>query len=243
MGTMSRPEQQEAGAGGPVRWRRHAWGVAAAALTLFVAAACNGSQGGSPGLGEPSPNPLTLGGEAGGGAEGSFSFANTGRRELTFEASVSSDSAQADLQLAPSAGTVAPGETRSVSVSATCPPEGGTFAAVVTIDTNDPHTPSRSLDVQLACDAPPHERLVCEDVPTGNGPTLRCALDGGRFIATIPWQGRELEAASLPLDGLGGLPSDEDSGFRPLAAWPLLRFAVREAGTHTPVEQFDPPMA
>ena len=81
----------------------------------------------------------------------------------------------------------------------------------------------------------------CQEIPEGAAePTLLCESDGGEVTVEIPWQGDDVIVSSLPLDGLWGLPAEDD--FEPLSDWPLLQLSVSDATSGQEVVTFDPPM-
>jgi hypothetical protein len=105
-----------------------------------------------PHITEPQPNPLELSAEVGQSATGSFSFGNDGTAELDYTAGQTADWLEIT---GGQEGSVAPGENATVSVQATCPEDAGAYSAEVTISSNDPDEPIKSVAVDLGCAAGP----------------------------------------------------------------------------------------
>ncbi|CAN5837830.1 hypothetical protein BH23DEI1_BH23DEI1_13520 [soil metagenome] len=228
--------------GGARRRRAVGRGTVLALAALVALAACGPTDPtGTPVLGEPEPAVLQLSGGPGEIVSGTVSFANTGTAALSFETDVQPVAAAGWLSVTPSAGSVAAGATRTLTLSAQCPLTAADLGATLAVHSNDPSTSSRSVGVELECVVPPPATIECQELGDPATPTLRCEGDG--WVVEVPWQGAAVRVDSLPLDGLGHLPSRAaDPEFEPLSAWPVVHFGVVDAVSDAAVVDFDPPL-
>lgn len=225
------------------RTRRTPWTVIAlpAGIVPLVAllTACPQTPApGEPGLGAPTPASVEVSAAPNEQVSSSVQFQNTGDAELTFDL----QSTKPWLVPTPSSGSVAAGDTQSITVTATCPATAGTDDAVLTVHSNDPKASSAAVSVALTCAVPPPPALVCEELPDPGygGPTLHCVATEAGVTIDVPYQGEDVRVDSLPLDGFTGLPADGD--FTPTDPTPRIRLGVYPVSGSTPLQTFDPPL-
>jgi hypothetical protein len=111
-----------------------------------------------PSIGDPTPGVLNLRAAVGAPATASFTFTNTGYAPLNAVVKPASalDTSVAVVSSLPN--PVAPGQTATVTLSATCPSSGIGIINKLTITANDPRVPDKQVTVNLTC---------ADDVPLG----------------------------------------------------------------------------
>ncbi len=118
--------------------------------TVNVAINLTCEPGQAPVISAPNPNPVTLQTRINQSTSGSFSFGNTGESPLSY----SIVSIESWLSVtAGGTGTVTPGATASVGLSATCPGTEGNLSGTVTINSNASNQPALPVTVNLSCAA------------------------------------------------------------------------------------------
>jgi hypothetical protein len=148
-------------------------------VTLTVGLHCTGV----PDISEPEPSPLALEARDGDAMSGAFSFSNEGTAPLAF--TVSSVTGWIALP-GGSGGTLEPGASTSVALTARCEAPGS-FSGLVTVESDDPDEPAKKLEVALAC--APVEVTITELVATpavilyGESSTLTWSVSGTGPIA------------------------------------------------------------
>ncbi|MCA9835957.1 MAG: hypothetical protein KC422_03545 [Trueperaceae bacterium] len=120
-------------------------------IAVLSLTACPGTTGtgGSPKLAELSSSQLSISTTVGQSKTTTFSFKNSGDAALTFSLS----SSKSFASFSPSSGTLAAGESQTVSVTASCQGTVGTENATLTLTSNDPQNPSVSLELSLNCNS------------------------------------------------------------------------------------------
>lgn len=215
----------------------------AIALLPLLLAACGAPTGPTtepPSLSGPTPERLELRGSVGGSTSTELTIGNTGDAALTYDATVATVGGGDWLTVEPTSGTVGPGESRALAVTATCGNTAGAYSGTIRLATNDPAAPEATVEVAQQCVLPPPPELICEEVDEGAaGPSLICWTPEEDLALRVPWQGRSLTVEALPTDGLQDLP--EEGGFQPLRAEPVIRLAVEDE-VGQPVTNFDPPL-
>lgn len=102
-------------------------------------------------IGDLAPDPLELAAFVDEAASGSLGFGNAGNVALSYSASAS----EPWLTITSGAsGTVPPGGSATIGLSAECSSAPETRSATVTIASNDPDEPSKSAAVELSCTMP-----------------------------------------------------------------------------------------
>ncbi|MGY2896792.1 C1 family peptidase [Deinococcus sp. UYEF24] len=104
-----------------------------------------------PAIGTPSPGTLTLSAPAGSGVNASFTFPNTGTAPLTADVT---PAAPWLTVLSNTPSPLAPGQTATVTVQASCPATPQVLNTTLLIASRDGLAPSQTANVSLTCTAP-----------------------------------------------------------------------------------------
>lgn len=140
-----------------------------------------------PDITEPAPNPALLMGQPGQGTTVSISFTNDAAGLLTYTASL--NGADEVKIVSGSKGKLLPNEASKVDLAATCPSSEVQTSSVLTIATNDPDEPSKSVLVKLECLFPTRAELIITKLGTSEVNAAEWSPDGSK-IATAGGNGR-----------------------------------------------------
>ena len=119
-------------------------------------------------LADLSPTELNLSAVAGKSVPATLSFSNAGDAPLEY--ALVQTSKETWLSFPGSAGSLEPGESASLNLTATCPAQAQTLSSFLDLETNDPNSPMTPIAVELICAAPP-----AQDV------TLSISAEGSSF--------------------------------------------------------------
>lgn len=97
---------------------------------------------------EPNHNPVDMAAVVGATTTGTSSFKNLGDDPLSYSLTEGADWLTIT---SPTSGTLLYGESATVELSATCPNASGTYTAPVTISSNDPDSPTKTITANLTC--------------------------------------------------------------------------------------------
>ena len=103
-----------------------------------------------PGISDPSPAVLKLSAAPGATASGSFTFTNTGQAPLSTDIKPGSNSDWLTV-LSRTPNPLAPGQTATVTVQASCPATPQTLSTTLTLTANTSGVPEKTVTVSLTC--------------------------------------------------------------------------------------------
>lgn len=152
-------------------------------LSAALLTACGGDPNPSPSTGlEVTPAQLSLSAAVSGTTEQPLSVKNTGTAAVDFTAS----SSGTGFSVTPTSGTLAAGQTGTLTVKGTCPAQAGTLTGTVTIAAGGG---SKQVNVSLVCSVSAVATKF-SIVPNTSNPNLAKYLPDGRLLlaqnATIP---------------------------------------------------------